>query len=312
MAAYGALVSLMHIIDTLEKHPSPPISIDQKQVQSLTQTVTFLQEFLDGYISPVIADGYEADPLELRIADAVYAAEDVIESQIVLQIDKRSTIVEDPDFYQDLQKVIEEMDLIKKDVSKIAIQAQPQQKRVADSTTSSIVKENMMVGFGEVFLEVLDKLTGDQLNRQIIPIMGMGGIVEIWKLHQLRHLVFNGTLPDPPSDDNDTVILENLQTLKKVHALCLNEEVVKRIPNVKKLSLRYHEQMEEEKRISHIQCLRKLENLHCYTSYAGGECWQWIRFTHSLKKLSVEVSSHQEVDNIMSEIGPLPFFRSLY
>ncbi|XP_042050850.1 uncharacterized protein LOC121796160 [Salvia splendens] len=178
MAAYGALVSLMHTIDTLEKHPSPPISIDQEQVQSLTQNITFLQEFLDGYISPD-ADSHEADPLERRIADAVYAAEDVIESQIVVQIDKRSAIVEDPDFYQDLQKVIEEMDLIKKDVSMTAIQAQPHLKRVADSTSSSTVKENVMVGFEEVFLEVLDKLTGDELNRQIIPIVGMGSIEKL-------------------------------------------------------------------------------------------------------------------------------------
>ncbi|XP_042050221.1 putative late blight resistance protein homolog R1A-3 [Salvia splendens] len=85
MAAYAALASLMHIIDTLKKHPSPPISIDQKQVESLTQNVALMQEFLDGYMSPVVADGHEADPLERRIADAVYAAEDLIESKIVAQ-----------------------------------------------------------------------------------------------------------------------------------------------------------------------------------------------------------------------------------
>ena len=127
MAAYGALVSLMHIINTLEKHPSPPISIDETQVQSLTQNITFLQDFLDGYISP-FAESHEADPLERRIADAVYAAEDVIESQIVVQINKRSPIVEGHDFYQDLQKVIEELNLIKNEVHKIAVEAHLQQK----------------------------------------------------------------------------------------------------------------------------------------------------------------------------------------
>ncbi|XP_042032743.1 putative late blight resistance protein homolog R1A-3 [Salvia splendens] len=176
MAAYGALVSLMHIIDTLEKHPSPPISIDEKQVQSLTQNITFLQEFLDCYISP-FADSHEADPLERRIADAVYAAEDVIESRIVDQIHSGSTIVEDHDFYHNLQKVIEEMDLINKEVKSIAVEAQTKQKPVAAfSASSPTVKENVIVGSDEVFLEVLDKLTSDQLNRQIIPITGMGGI----------------------------------------------------------------------------------------------------------------------------------------
>ncbi|XP_047959778.1 uncharacterized protein LOC125205023 isoform X2 [Salvia hispanica] len=177
MAAYAALVSVMHIIDTLEKHPTPPISIDKTQVESLTQNVTFLQGFLDGYISSVVAHGHEADPLECHIADAVYAVEDVIESQIVLQIRKRSTVVEDNDFFHDLHKVIDEMNLITKEVKKIAVETQLQQKpTIAVLTTSSTVKENMMVGFEEVFLEVLDKLTGDHLKRQIIPIVGMGGI----------------------------------------------------------------------------------------------------------------------------------------
>ncbi|XP_042032510.1 putative late blight resistance protein homolog R1A-10 [Salvia splendens] len=176
MAAYGALVSLMHIIDTLEKHPSPPISINKKQVQSLTQNITFLQEFLDSYISP-FAESHDADPLERRIADAVYAAEDVIESHIVDQIHSGSTIVADHDFYHNLQKVIEEMDLINKEVKSIAVEAQTKQRPVAALTpSSSTVKENVIVGSKEVFIEVLDKLAGNQLNRQIIPITGMGGI----------------------------------------------------------------------------------------------------------------------------------------
>ncbi|XP_042031881.1 uncharacterized protein LOC121778578 isoform X2 [Salvia splendens] len=225
MAAYGALVSLMHIIETLEKHPSPPISINEKQVQSLTQNITFLQEFLDCYISP-FADSHEADPLERRIADAVYAAEDVIESHIVDQIHSGSTIVADHEFYHNLQKVIEEMDLINKEVKSIAVEAQTKQKPdVTLSASSPTVKENVIVGSNEVFLDVLDKLTSDQLKRQIIPITGMGGIG------------FPSILPNPPSDDSYIVIMENLQTLKGVKGLLLNEEVVKRIPNVKKLHL---------------------------------------------------------------------------
>ncbi|XP_042011689.1 uncharacterized protein LOC121760141 isoform X1 [Salvia splendens] len=74
----------MQIFDQIELHPSPPISLDNMQVESLTQIVAFLQEFLEGYKSP-FADGDEADPLEMRIADAVYTAEDAIESHIVDQ-----------------------------------------------------------------------------------------------------------------------------------------------------------------------------------------------------------------------------------
>ncbi|XP_042033550.1 putative late blight resistance protein homolog R1A-10 isoform X2 [Salvia splendens] len=135
-----------------------------------------LKEFLDCYISP-FADSHDADPLERRIADAVYAAEDVIESHIVDQIQSGSTIVADHEFYHNLRKVIEEMDLINKDVKSIAVEAQTKQKPVAALSASSLtVKESVIVGSDEVFLEVLDKLAGNQLNLQIIPITGMGGI----------------------------------------------------------------------------------------------------------------------------------------
>ncbi|XP_057793120.1 putative late blight resistance protein homolog R1B-16 [Salvia miltiorrhiza] len=92
MAAYAALVSLMHIIHDIESHHSPPISLDKQQLQSLTENVIFLQEFLEGCKSPV-SDGDEAHPLEMRIADAAYAAEDAIESHIVskIQLEMRVT-----------------------------------------------------------------------------------------------------------------------------------------------------------------------------------------------------------------------------
>ena len=66
MAAYAALNSLMNIIDDVENHPFPPISLDKDQVESLTEIVTFLQEFLEDYKSPY-AYSDEADPLEIRI-----------------------------------------------------------------------------------------------------------------------------------------------------------------------------------------------------------------------------------------------------
>ncbi|XP_057801596.1 putative late blight resistance protein homolog R1B-16 [Salvia miltiorrhiza] len=204
MAAYAALVSVMHIIDTIEHHHSPPISIDKQQVESLTRIVTSLQEFLEGYKSPV-ADGDEADPLEMRIADASYKAEDVIESHIVdvIKLGRSSPneiflqgyVVDAAhaaeevnsreevsfiNFYQDLQQVIEEMNVIKKEAMESSAEAQLQRKvsstHAGSLTSSSNVKESMMVGFDDVELQLLDKLTGGHRNRQIIPITGMGGI----------------------------------------------------------------------------------------------------------------------------------------
>ncbi|XP_057793126.1 putative late blight resistance protein homolog R1B-14 [Salvia miltiorrhiza] len=188
MAAYAAVVSLTHTIDQIEHHPSPPISLDKQQLQSLTEKVNFLQEFLEGYNSPV-ADSEEADPLEIHIADAAYAAEDVIESLIVDSIQLAAAKARDDDeqiqveqnrciqFYQDMQKVIEEMEVITKEVremarEKVADEAHQLQRNVS----SDGGRKSLMVGFDDVFLQLLDRLTGGNTNRQIIPVVGMGGI----------------------------------------------------------------------------------------------------------------------------------------
>ncbi|XP_047959383.1 putative late blight resistance protein homolog R1B-8 [Salvia hispanica] len=135
---------------------------------------------------------------------------------------------------------------------------------------------------------------------------------EIWKLHQLRHLVFEEgevILTCPPSSDNDIVILENLETLKGVQNLFLNEEVVKRIHNVKKLHLNYYvNQMKGGNCLSHLQCLSRLENLRCEIENICNEYLQRIMFPHSLKKLCIVVSYdvELELEDMMLKIGSLP------
>ena len=105
MAAYGALVSVMNIIDQIQTHPNPPISIHQKQLESLIEAVTSLQHFLESY-SPQGGYTEDEDIWESRIAEAAYDAEDVIESYIVDQIRARSNIdvqhISSPEFYQGL------------------------------------------------------------------------------------------------------------------------------------------------------------------------------------------------------------------
>ena len=138
---------------------------------------------------------------------------------------------------------------------------------------------------------------------------------EIWKLHPLRHLEFTGLeliLPNPPSDDSDIVIMENLQTLKGVKDLLLNEEVVKRIPNVKKLHLTYTwYQKEGENCLSYLQCFSKLESLCCSTSSRRGDFLLRINFPNSIKKLVVEVHYSTELEDILPKIGSLPLLEKL-
>ncbi|XP_047949181.1 putative late blight resistance protein homolog R1C-3 [Salvia hispanica] len=72
---------------------------------------------------------------------------------------------------------------------------------------------------------------------------------EIWKMYKLRHLVFSGCslyLPDPSCADDDTIMMENLEVLIEVNNLNVSEDVVKRIPNIKELIMRYSGQLIDE------------------------------------------------------------------
>ncbi|KAL8538104.1 hypothetical protein ACS0TY_000164 [Phlomoides rotata] len=179
MASYAAVLSLMNTLDHINKHPSPPISLDPEQLQSLTQNLTFFQEFFERHSSTGEEDD---DVLESRIAAAAYAAEDVIETHIVDQIDHaRSTSesISSVDLYGDLKRVIQDMDLIKREVMEI-IQDQHHpllQHSNSSRGAASTWQSNITPVFDDALVnQVLDKLTGQQSGLQIIPIVGMGGI----------------------------------------------------------------------------------------------------------------------------------------
>ncbi|KAK4427371.1 putative late blight resistance proteinR1B-8 [Sesamum alatum] len=188
--AYAALVSLVQTIEQIQHHPRPPISLDRRQVHSLQENVAFLQDFLEHYSQRLITQEYEDYGLVVRIADAAHAAEDVIENHIVDQIldqpttSKWDSISSIDYLYQHLQKVIEDMDLIKREVIAIKekmglVQDQLHRNSVpADSLSSSPLTgyKQAMVGVDDVLIDIMDKLTGQQSGCLIVPIVGMGGI----------------------------------------------------------------------------------------------------------------------------------------
>ncbi|KAL8538759.1 hypothetical protein ACS0TY_000678 [Phlomoides rotata] len=178
MASYAALLSLYHTLNHINKHPSPPISLGPEQLQSLTQNLTFFQDFLERHSCSGEEDD---DVLESRIADAAYAAEDLIETYIVDQIHHaRSTV----DLYGGLERVIQDMDLIKREVMEIIQVEMMGYSSVPYSSVptasvgpASAGQSSTTAVFGDVLIiKVLDKLTGQQRGLQIIPIVGMGGI----------------------------------------------------------------------------------------------------------------------------------------
>ena len=175
MAAYAALVSLTHIIDNLQLHPHPPISLSKTQLHLLTPKLTFLLEFLECY-NPLLPYATEADPFERRIADAAHTAEDVIESHIVDRITNDDNFSSDV-FDRALEKAIEEMALIEKEAVEIGVRNQLNKVSTPSNSLSpsSIAQKISMVGADDVKLQLMDKLTADCRDLQIIPVVGMAG-----------------------------------------------------------------------------------------------------------------------------------------
>ncbi|XP_057763654.1 putative late blight resistance protein homolog R1B-16 [Salvia miltiorrhiza] len=174
-AAYATLVSAMHIINNLQHHPRPPISLSIQQAESLTQKINFLLEFVEGY-NPHRDYSKEADPLESRIADAAYAAEYAIESHILDQFTNNGENMSSHGLYESLEKVIEDMASIEEEAKQIQGRGGLQHQLPPDSSrSSSIPQQSSMVGADDVKFQMMDKLTSDSLHLQIIPIVGMGG-----------------------------------------------------------------------------------------------------------------------------------------
>ncbi|XP_073124463.1 putative late blight resistance protein homolog R1C-3 [Henckelia pumila] len=184
-AAYASLLSLGHILDHLLQHPPRHMAVlDKSQIDSLLQSITFLQEFLEEF---PLTRREEIQELEEKMARSAYAAEDVIESLVLDQILEDSKAGSERSsstlFCQDLQRVIEEFDSMKKDAMMInetegiTIMEQPRQSGTAGSFIQGASDgKNTMVGFDEDLIQIMDTLIGDESNLQILPIVGMGGI----------------------------------------------------------------------------------------------------------------------------------------
>ncbi|XP_073159488.1 putative late blight resistance protein homolog R1A-3 isoform X2 [Henckelia pumila] len=118
--AYASLLSLGHTLGQLSQHPPRQMAVLGKaQIDSLLDNIIFLLDFLEEFS---LTRGGEIQALEEKIARSAYAAEDIIESRVVDQILPNSEAESESSFIllcQNLQKVMEEFDYVKKDVMKI-------------------------------------------------------------------------------------------------------------------------------------------------------------------------------------------------
>ncbi|KAI3455562.1 hypothetical protein Pfo_012225 [Paulownia fortunei] len=188
MAAYAAQVSLMHIIEQIQHHPRPPISLDQNLVckifLKLIPMVAAKKQMAwrVALLVQLMPQKTSSNPMQwtkILVNPQVIGKKKISFTNIFRGLlgEKISSI----NFYQALQKVTQDMDVIKEEVMEIkekrGIQDQLHRNSVpAGSLKSTFTGQNTMVGFDDVLIDIMDKLIGQQSNRQIIPIVGMGGI----------------------------------------------------------------------------------------------------------------------------------------
>ncbi|KAH6806676.1 hypothetical protein C2S51_031507 [Perilla frutescens var. frutescens] len=144
---------------------------------------------------------------------------------------------------------------------------------------------------------------------------------DIWEMLQLRYIELDGIcLPHPlPSkrlNFEDDMVLQNLHTLLGVDDFKLDEEVCRRIPNVKELRVQYHhfERVCDHEASSYYKFERfhKLESLTCL--FASNSNWHdfalRLKFPSSLKSL-VLTNSRLQWGELTTVVGSLPNLETL-
>ncbi|KAH6777725.1 hypothetical protein C2S51_009037 [Perilla frutescens var. frutescens] len=180
---YAALVSLANTIDRRLNHNLFSIPFEDKQrIISLCEYVTPFQAFLEKF-----PDKFTS--IEGRMREVANDAEDIIEYLVLEKVfsssDDKSGCHASGKHELQLEKVIEEIDLIAGEVKKIqdTSSSKDVQQRGADSSFLSssssgapaICKE-ALVGFEDYVIKLKERLCGEPSKLHVIPICGMGGI----------------------------------------------------------------------------------------------------------------------------------------
>ncbi|KAL0356216.1 UNVERIFIED_CONTAM: RuBisCO large subunit-binding protein subunit beta, chloroplastic [Sesamum radiatum] len=182
VAAYASLISLTHVLDNVQ-HSAPrhQLYLYTKRTQSLQDKVKILLGYLELHSQRI---SQEMEDVARQIVVVVDEAEHIIDFHVVNQLregsqDKRRYMAARSSFGQDISNIIKEIDSITRKLMMVKeewVDVQEQPVVPVGSTTLPSSDKNTMVGFDERLLQVVDELTRDEPNLQILPIVGMGGI----------------------------------------------------------------------------------------------------------------------------------------
>ncbi|XP_047949566.1 putative late blight resistance protein homolog R1B-17 [Salvia hispanica] len=178
-AAFAALVSLQNNILLIDNHPNHTFPFQKEQIESLSDNVSFLIDFMESYDNSHGARRETAEALEMRIARAAQMAEDVFKAHMVHHI--RCGKTRSSRFLLDLHKATRGMDYMRRKASIVSLQSGLLEPSTYPSSSSSSTQSTPLltsstVGLEDILLQLLHLLIRGPLSRRVIPIQGMGGI----------------------------------------------------------------------------------------------------------------------------------------
>ncbi|CAA2954106.1 late blight resistance homolog R1A-10 isoform X1 [Olea europaea subsp. europaea] len=193
--AFASLLSLTQALEQILHPHDRSLSLhqtDQQTIRSLHEKFSLLLSFLE---DSSYKNSETIRSLEERIRDVTYEAEVIIETQMLNQILLQSGCREDiTEFnmsnqivwkweqkHEGLQKVLEELHSVSEEMKKMKDgndikDLPPRNSLPAGSSQDSSSNKSSMVGYNDYLMEIMERLTQPPLKREIIPIVGMGGI----------------------------------------------------------------------------------------------------------------------------------------
>ncbi|KAL8458540.1 hypothetical protein ACS0TY_036168 [Phlomoides rotata] len=141
--------------------------------------------------------------------------------------------------------------------------------------------------------------------------------VEIWDMPQLRQFVCRyGIYLPPPRGGNTSrrgdVVLTNLEILGRVINFKCCDDVVRRIPNVKKLKILFDGEVDGNC-LAKLGELQKLESFRCYSFLGVGDILHNHTFPRSLRRLTLSLGNAcaARSEDVLGIVGALPLLEKL-